>query len=92
LFVLYTGISWEFLPQELGYGLGMTCWRRLRDWQKAAVSQRLHELLLARLKAAGMSDWSRSAADGSGVRALKDRGRKTGPSLVDRAGPAPSTT
>ena len=32
LFVLYTGIPWEFLPQELGFGSGMTCWRRLRDW------------------------------------------------------------
>jgi len=28
LFVLYTGIPWEFLPQELGSGSGMT--RRLR--------------------------------------------------------------
>jgi transposase len=27
LFVLYTGIPWEFLPQELGFGSGMTCWR-----------------------------------------------------------------
>ena len=34
LFVLYTGIPWEFLPQELGFGSGMTCWRRLRDWQE----------------------------------------------------------
>jgi len=33
LFVLYTAIPWEFLPQELGFGSGMTCWRRLRDWQ-----------------------------------------------------------
>jgi transposase len=31
LFVLYTGI----LPQELGFGSGMTCWRRLRDWHEA---------------------------------------------------------
>jgi hypothetical protein len=23
------------LPQELGCGSGMTCWRRLRDWQQA---------------------------------------------------------
>jgi transposase len=37
LFVLYTGIAWEFLPQELGFGSGMTCWRRLRDWQQAGV-------------------------------------------------------
>ena len=35
LFVLYTGIPWEFLPQELGFGSGMTCWRRLRDWHEA---------------------------------------------------------
>ena len=45
LFVLYTGIRWEFLPQELGNGSGMTCWRRLRDWNEAGVWQRLHELL-----------------------------------------------
>ena len=30
LFVLCTGIPWEFLPQEMGFGSGMTCWRRLR--------------------------------------------------------------
>jgi transposase len=29
LFVLHTGIQWEYLPQELGFGSGMTCWRRL---------------------------------------------------------------
>jgi len=56
LFVQYTGIAWEFLPQELGYGSGMTCWRRLRDWHQARVWQRLHELLLARLNAAGVID------------------------------------
>lgn len=32
LFVLRTGLPWEDLPQELGCGSGMTCWRRLRDW------------------------------------------------------------
>lgn len=29
LFVLKTGIPWEMLPQEMGRGSGMTCWRRL---------------------------------------------------------------
>jgi len=29
LFVLRTGIGWEDLPQEMGCGCGMTCWRRL---------------------------------------------------------------
>lgn len=44
LFVPYTEIRWESLPQELGFGSGMTCWRRLRDWNAAGVWQRLHEL------------------------------------------------
>jgi len=34
LFVLYTAIPWEFLPQELGFGSGMTCWRRLAQWHQ----------------------------------------------------------
>jgi transposase len=70
LFVLYTGIPWEFLPQELGFGSGMTCWRRLRDWQEAGVWQRLHEALLAELNAAGALDWSRAVIDSSHVRAV----------------------
>ncbi|QEV56053.1 transposase [Streptomyces platensis] len=37
LYVLHTGIQWEYLPQELGFGSGMTCWRRLRDWNEAGV-------------------------------------------------------
>jgi transposase len=28
LFVLTTGIAWQRLPRELGFGSGMTCWRR----------------------------------------------------------------
>ncbi|MFH8775749.1 MULTISPECIES: IS5 family transposase [unclassified Streptomyces] len=84
LFVLYTGIPWEFLPQELGFGSGMTCWRRLRDWKDAGVWRRLHESLLAELHAAGALDWSRAVIDGSHVRAMKG-GPKTGPSPVDRA-------
>jgi len=34
MFVLRNGIPWEILPQELGCGSGMSCWPRLRDWQK----------------------------------------------------------
>ena len=37
LFVLKTGIGWEDLPKEMGCGSGMTCWRRLRDWQQDGV-------------------------------------------------------
>jgi len=42
LFVLRSGIPWEMLPQELGCGSGMTCWRRLRDWQEDGVWQLIH--------------------------------------------------
>src|SRR5438105_15459116 len=71
LFVLKTGIGWEDLPQEMGCGSGMTCWRRLRDWQEAGVWQRLHELLLAKLRNADQIDWSRAVVDSSALRALK---------------------
>jgi transposase len=30
IFVLKSGIPWEMLPQEMGCGSGVTCWRRLR--------------------------------------------------------------
>ena len=71
LFVLKTGIGWEDLPQEMGCGSGMTCWRRLRDWQAAGVWQRLHEVLLARLQEADQIDWSRAVIDSASLRALK---------------------
>ncbi|KOX03647.1 transposase [Micromonospora sp. NRRL B-16802] len=71
LFVLHTAIPWEYLPQELGFGSGMTCWRRLRDWNDAGVWQQLHEVLLGKLRAAGQLDMSRAVIDGSHVRALK---------------------
>src|SRR4051812_49692695 len=70
LHVLHTGIAWEDLPQEYGYGSGVTAWRRLRDWQQDGVWDALHRHLLARLNAAGAIDWSRAAVDGSHVRAL----------------------
>lgn len=67
LFVLRTGIPWEELPQELGFGSGMTCWRRLRDWQARGVWHRLHQLLLAELRGAGQLDLSRVSLDGASV-------------------------
>lgn len=67
LFVLRSGIPWEMLPKEMGCGSGMTCWRRLRDWQKAGVWDRLHKVLLDRLGQADRIDWSRACADASSV-------------------------
>lgn len=70
LFVLKTGIPWGYLPQELGCGSGMTCWRRLRDWQAAGVWEELHQLLLEALQQQGALDWSVAVADSSSVRAV----------------------
>ncbi|MFG3588752.1 IS5 family transposase [Streptomyces sp. NPDC047990] len=83
LYVLHTGIHYEYLPQGLGFGSGMTCWRRVRDWNQADVWQRLHEVLLAELNAASRLDCTRCVADSSRVRAPK-RESQTGPSPVDR--------
>lgn len=69
LFVLKSGIPWEMLPREMGCGCGMTCWRRLRDWQAAGVWDRAQEVLLAWMHAAGAIDWSRPAVDSSSSRA-----------------------
>ena len=79
------------MPQELGFGSGMTCWRRLRDWHEAGVWQQLHESLLAELNAAGALDWSRAVIDSSHVRAVKV-GPKPGRARSIVPGPARSTT
>lgn len=86
LFVLKTGIPWEDLPVEMGCGSGMTCWRRLRDWQADGTWDRIHKALLAHLRGADKIDWSRALVDSSSVRAAYG-GDGTGPSPVDRGKP-----
>lgn len=83
LFVLHTGIAWEDLPQELGYGSGMTCWRRLRDWNAAGVWEKLHHTMLVRLREHDQIDWSRASIDGSSVPSPRG-GQETGPNPTDR--------
>lgn len=91
LFVLKTGIRWNHLPTQLGFGSGATCWRRLRDWHEAGVWVRLHELLLAKLRAADQIDFSRAAVDSSSVRAV-GAGQKLARTPLIARDPAPSTT
>jgi len=87
VFVLRSGIPWEMLPQELGCGSGMTCWRRLRDWHKAGVWEKIRRVLLERLHQAQQIDWSRAVVDSGSVRAVgageknrpqSDRSRQAG--------------
>jgi transposase len=91
LFVLHTGIAWTHLPRELGFGSGVTCWRRLDEWQRAGVWEKLHALLLARLRAAGELEWSRAVVDSSHVQAKKGAPRRARARLIEPER-APSTT
>ena len=70
LYVLRTGIPWSFLPLEMGCGSGMTCWRRLRDWQRRGIWKKLHEAMLTKLREADRIDWSRAVLDSGSVRAV----------------------
>ena len=91
LFVLHTGMAWRHLPLELGFGSGVTCWRRLDEWQKAGVWERLHALLLSRLRAAGEIEWARAVADSSQIQAKKGAPRRARARLIEHVR-APSST
>jgi transposase len=69
VFVLRSGIPWEMLPKELGCS-GMTCWRRLRDWQDAGIWGLIHFVLLDWLSRYSRIDWSRAVVDSCSVRAV----------------------
>ena len=67
--MLKSGIPWEMLPQEMGCGSGMTCWRRLKEWHEAGVWERLHEAMLDHLGQADEIDWERASLDSASVAA-----------------------
>ena len=70
IFVLRSGIPWRMLPKRLGCGSGMTCWRRLRDWQKDGIWDLIHFALLSWLARDGQIDWSHAVVDSCSVRAV----------------------
>jgi len=81
IFVLKSGIPWEMLPQEMGCGSGVTCWRRLRAWQEAGVWERLHQVLLDRLGEADQIEWERACLDSASIpakRGAKNRSESDG--------------
>ena len=91
LYVLRTGIAWRHLPTELGWGSGVTCWRRLREWQRRGVWRKLHQVMLERLAAAGQIDWTRASLDSRSL-AAKKGGPPSGGTGPTRASRARSTT
>jgi transposase len=86
LFVLKTGIPWEDLPIEMGCGSGMTCWRRLHEWQQHGVWFHLFQVLLDHLEEAGKIDWARAAVDSTFARAFGGV-EGSGPNPTDRGRP-----
>ncbi len=90
LFVRKTGIPGEDLPQEMGCGSGMTCWRRRQAWQHAGVGMKLHEILLATRRGADRIDWSRAAVDSSFARACE--GARTAAQTLRTGGGRASST
>ena len=70
LFVLRSGIPWSMLPQEMGCGSPMTCWRRLREWQEAGVWEEIRGVLLKRLRKADRIQWERAVVDSASVRSV----------------------
>jgi transposase len=91
LFVARTGIAWQQLPTAAFGVSGSTCWRRLAAWQEQGVWQRLHQVLLAELRAAGALNLVHAVVDASHLRALKG-GTRSGRARSTGAGPVPSTT
>ena len=87
VFVLHSGVPWRMLPKELRCGSGMSCWRRLRDWQQAGLWELIHFALLNWLSRENQIDWSRAVVDSSSVRAVfggskRDRIRQIGRNLA----------
>ena len=70
VFVLRTGAAWRMLPQELGCGSGVSCWRRLRDWTRLGIWPEVHNRLLNTLNKFGQIDLSRAVVDSQSVRAV----------------------
>ena len=70
IFVLRSGRPWALLPRALGCGSGVTCWRRLREWQRQGLWDTIHRYLLNELGYAGCIDWSRAIIDSASSRAV----------------------
>jgi len=72
----------------MGCGSGMSCWRRLHDWQEAGIWQLLHFVLLDWLARYGQIDWSRAVVDGSSVRAVFGGFKQVPTPLTERSSAA----
>lgn len=78
IWVLRSGARWRDLPPP--FPSGVTCWRRLRDWQKLGVWRLTWEALLGVLDERGRLDLQETYVDAT-FRAAK----KGAPELASRS-------
>ena len=72
IFMARTSSPWALLPvSEFGCGSVTSCWRRFAEWASAGVFERLQEVLLDELSAAGLLDWSHVSVDSFSLRAVR---------------------
>jgi len=64
LWVLFSGLPWRSVPAQFGVS-GVTCWRRLEEWQRSGVWERLLVALRLELERAGALDEARLLVDSS---------------------------
>jgi transposase len=88
LFILRTGLPWERLPSSFGCS-GMTCWRRVEEFQRKGIWKQLHLIFLTRLHQARRIDWSRVSIDSSSVPAPRGE-EQPGPILLIEESLAPN--
>jgi transposase len=82
LYVLRTGCRWNDLPAE--YGSGVTCWRRLSQWEADGTWDRIWKTLVATLDPQAKLAWAQAFLAGTIVPIR--RGAHERPVTLRRAG------
>jgi transposase len=80
LWVLRSGARWQDLPKH--FPSASTCWRRLRDWERAGLWLKIWRAFLGELDENGRLDWSETFADGSFAPAKKGATASARPSAA----------
>ena len=90
--MLRTGMPWNMIPQELGGGVGSTCWRRFQEWTLAGVWSEVHKRLLRTLGHKGEIDLERAVVDSASVRAVLGGSTRGQTRRTERKGAASATS
>jgi transposase len=90
LWVLFSGLPWRAVPTDLGVS-GVTCWRRLEQWQRSGVWGQLLVSLRLELQRSGALDEARLLVDSSIAPAKKGARRLGEARWIEAARPVSGT-